>query len=585
MGDITGFVVNGFSDLINSFGSIGNLHGPEAIIFDIALILIISAIFAFIARILRQPLIPAYVLAGLLIGPLVFGLIKNVELIYALSEIGIAFLLFTAGLEISLRKIKQANLKKILIAGTLQVLLTFGITLLLAGLLNLETMQAVYIGIILSFGSTMVVIKLLSDKDEFVTLHGRLVLGILLLQDLVAIIAIVVLMSGGFALMPILIAMLKLVIIIAIAIFLQKFVLNKLFRFAARSIELLLLSALAVLFLFIILARMADISIVIGAFIAGVSLANSPFKVELESRISPLRDFFSILFFVALGMQIVFGGIAQHTSLLIFLIVAAFVLKPIITFLLLRISGYQSRTSFLSAVSLAQLSEFSLIIGALGLTLGAITPAIFSTVILATIVTMAITPYLVEYKGHLFWLLRKPLKLFNKLPSMENLEYKDKQEKSTILIGAHRMGSIILDGLVKRKKKELLVIDHDPEIVHCLVQKKISSIYGDITNPEIFESLDFTKLKTVISTVPDYESSLVLMRKIKARSKSVKVILTARRISEALDLYRSGADYVILPKVIAGKELLRVLGDGDATLSRERAIHIKKLKEIHSILY
>jgi len=384
---MTGRVVDGVSDIVHHMGS---LPASEVIIFDIAVILILSAMFAFVARILRQPLIPAYVLTGLVLGPLVFGVVKNLDLIKAFSEIGIAFLLFTAGLEISFRKIREANLKKIAVIGVLQVGLIFGLTILMQGFLGLSPLEAAYVGIILAFGSTMVDIKLLSDMNELVTLHGRLVLGILLLQDLVAIVAIVVFTGGGFAPGALGIAFAKLGIMVLAAIFLQRYILNRLFGFAARSNEFLFLCSLAVLFFFIVMAYTFELSIVIGAFIAGVSLANSPFKMELESRISPLRDFFAILFFVALGMQLVLVGIGDKLLLLGALLLGAFLIKPLITLILLRVAGYQPRTSFLTAASLAQLSEFSLIIGMIGVLGGVLSESFFSTVILATIITMSV---------------------------------------------------------------------------------------------------------------------------------------------------------------------------------------------------
>ena len=581
-------LISGITGYASSFVNNVALHfadlpTTEAIIFDIALILILAAVLAFIARILRQPLIPAYVVAGLLIGPVVFGLIKNTELIYAFSEIGIAFLLFTAGLEISFRKIKEANLKKIVVIGALQILAVFGIAMLVSDFFGLTTMQAVYLGIIMAFGSTMVVIKLLSDTGELVTMHGRLVLGILLLQDLVAIVAIAIFMSGSLAIMPVVIAMIKLIAILGIAIVLQKFVLNRLFRFAARSTELLLLSALAVLFLFIMLTYVGELSIVIGAFIAGVSLANSPFKLELESRISPLRDFFSILFFVALGMQLVFFGI--KISLLLFLLGIAFIAKPIITLLLLRIFGYRPKTAFLTSISLAQLSEFSLIIGMLGLTLGILDVSIFSSVILATIISMSVTTYFIKYKNGIYNVLQKPIRIFKWFPIKENLEYVDKEKKSILLVGAHRMGSILLRDLIEKKKKKLLVIDYNPEIISALRKKKVSVIYGDLASPELLENVDICKLKMVISTAPTFDDGAMLLKKIKKCSPHTIVILTAKSIDDALDLYKRGADYVIVPKVIAGRELTRIIHDGKADLKKERSEHIRRLKQAHNILY
>jgi len=581
MVEITGLVTS----VVSNIGiQISELPASEAIIFDIAIILILSAIFAFIARILKQPLIPAYVLAGLVIGPLVLGLANNLDLIYAFSEIGIAFLLFTAGLEISFRKIREANLGKIAIIGLVQVAAIFAISFFLAGFLDLTRLQAAYIGIILAFGSTMVDIKLLSDRGELVTLHGRLVLGILLLQDLIAIIAIVVFTTGGFAIIPLVTALTKLLIILIIAILLQKFILNKMFKFAAQSNELLFLSSLAILFLFIILAYIFNLSIVIGAFIAGVSLANSPFKTELESRISPLRDFFAILFFVALGMQIVFTGIGERLILLLALIIGAILIKPIITLILLRITGYQPRTSFATAISLAQLSEFSLIIGMIGVSAGVLDMPLFSTVILATIITMSLTPYFIGYKDGLYWFLKYPVSSLKFLPIKEVLEYKNKNHKEILLVGSHRMGGAIMDELLDKKEK-LLVVDYNPDVISVLMKKKIPSLYGDITSPELIEKIDMKKLKLVISTIPKYGDTMHLLKKIKNINPEIKVIVTALRISDAFKLYDAGADFVITPKIIAGQKLVSLLRVNESELKKAKRKHLKHLKGIHKLLY
>ena len=578
---ITGYAI----EVMNGIGNhISHLPASEAIIFDIALILIVSAILAFIAKMLRQPLIPAYVLTGLIIGPLILGLVSNLDLIYAFSEIGIAFLLFTAGLEISFKKIKEAGLKRIALIGFLQVGIIFAVAYFLAGWLGLTSLQAGYIGIILAFGSTMVDIKLLADRGELVTLHGRLVLGILLLQDLVAIVAIVVFTTGGFAIAPLTTAFAKLAAILVIAIVLQKYVLNKLFRFAARSPELLFLSSLAVLFLFIILAYVSELSIVIGAFIAGVSLANSPFKIELESRISPLRDFFAILFFVALGMQVVFSGIGDRMVLFWALLAGAFIVKPIITLVLLRVSGYRSRTSFFTAISLAQLSEFSLIIGAIGVSIGALDIPIFSTIILATIITMSITPYFIDFKDGMYRFFKAPISLLKWLPMREDLEYESKGVKEILMIGSHRMGGALMEELLSKKDK-LLIVDYNPDVINVLKKKKISCIYGDITSPELLDKIDLKKLKLVISTIPCYEENLHLVKKIKRLAPHLKVIATGSRISETLNLYKAGADFVVTPKIIAGQELAHIIHVNNPDLKKAKKKHMKHLSEIHRILY
>jgi len=575
-------VITGF---VTSLGSrIAHLHPSEIIIFDLAVILILATILAMIAKSLKQPLIPAYVLAGLVIGPLVLGFVKNVELIQAFSEIGIAFLLFTAGLEISFRKIKEANIKKIALIAILQMVIIFGIAFALKGFLDLTALQAAYIGVILAFGSTMVDIKLLADSGEIVTLHGRLVLGILLFQDLIAIIAIVVFTTGGFALAPLTIAFSKLLGIVLFAMLLQKFVLGKIFRFAARSSELLFLSSLGVLFLFVILAFVSEISIVIGAFIAGVSLANSPFKIELESRISPLRDFFAILFFVALGMQIIFAGISTRIVLFIALLVGAFIVKPFVTFALLRFTGYRQKTSFETASSLAQLSEFSLIIGMLGVTLGVLDMSIFSTVILATIISMSITPYFIGYKEAAYKLFRYPLSLFKFLPTHEVLHYEATGKEETLLIGAHRVGGVFLRRLLKNKEK-LLVVDYNPEIIKHLIDKKVPCIYGEITSPDLFSKIATNNLKTVISTIPNYRENAYILKVMKEKNPKARVIVTGARISETLKLYKKGADYVITPKILAGEELSKVITSQENSIKKYKKMHLKNLKDVHKTFY
>ena len=578
---ITGFVSN-IPDVIYDY--IGHMTSTETIIFDIAIILIISTIFAFIARLLKQPLIPAYILTGLVLGPTVFGFVQNMELITAFSEIGIALLLFFAGIEISFKKIKEANLKKILFIGTFQVAIIFFLVFFLRDFLGLNTLQAGYFGMIMAFGSTMVDIKILSERRELVTLHGRLVLGILLLEDLIAIASIIFFTAGEFIFVPIAVAFAKLLGIIIFAVFLQRFVLDRIFKFAAKSTEILLLTSLGVLFIFIILSFLAELSIVIGAFIAGVSLANSPFKIELESRISSLRDFFAILFFVALGTQIIFKGLLANLLLLGVILIVAFIIKPIISFILLRIAGYRPKTSFFTAISLAHLSEFALIIGMLGVTLGAIEASLFSVIILGTIITMSVTPYLINYKEWFYKIFSYPLSVFKFLPIKENLEYGHEDDKEVILIGAHRMGSVLLKELLKKKEK-LLVIDYNPEIINELINNKISCIYGDITSSEVLNKVSSKKLRKVISTVPNYEDNLLLLKVIKGISPHIKVIVTGSRISEANKLYEAGADYVITPKISAGHEVTNLIRLNNPDFKRAKIKHIKRLKEIHNLLY
>jgi len=262
---------------------------PELVfIVEIGIMIIIAAFFAFLMRLFKQPLIPAYILTGILIGPLFLKLIENQSLILSLSEVGVAFLIFTAGLEIKFSKLKEVG-GAASIGGTLQVLLLFFIGFLVSILLGFLGKAPIYIGLAVAFSSTMVVFKLLSDRRELSSLHGRIIIGILLVQDIAAIIALTVL-SSDFSFISISIALAKAFGFAVFAILLAK-IINPVFRRAARTPELLLLVSISLLFLFSIGAFIASLSLIIGAFFAGVSLANSDYKTEIEGKITPLRDF------------------------------------------------------------------------------------------------------------------------------------------------------------------------------------------------------------------------------------------------------------------------------------------------------
>ena len=331
---------------------------------------------------------------------------------------------------------------------------------------------------------------------------------------------------------------------------------------------------------------MWHLSIAIGAFIAGISLANSPFKTELESRISPIKDFFAILFFIALGMQIVFNGIDQHLGLLAFLIIGGLIVKPIIIYVLLRFGAYQQKTSFQTSISMAQLSEFSLIIGIIGLNAGVLNEPLLSTVILATVITMSFTPYLIEKKDSIYKVMSHVLEGKKTRFPVKDMSYNDNKKKTVLLIGAHRTGSVVLKELLgKKMKNNIIVMDHNPEIISALTKNKISSIYGTITSPDVLNKLKLYDLKLVISTIPYFEDNLYLLKKVKEANPKAEVVVTAGRISETMDLYAAGADYVITPKVIAGEKVSAIMHSNKKILKREREKHLNFLKDIHKLLY
>ncbi len=554
------------------------------ILFEIGSIIILATALGFLVRLFKQPLIPAYIITGILIGPVVFGLIKNQELIASLSEIGVAFLIFTAGLEIKFSKLKEVS-KTVFTAGLFQVIALFLIAFFVSLSIGFEKYASVYVGLVVAFSSTMIVVKLLSDKREINSLHGRIIIGILLLQDIIAIVALAVL-SSDLSLVNIAIMLGKALLFGVVAI-LMVGIMNPVFKVSAKNHDILLLVSVSFLFLFILASFAVGLSLIIGAFFAGVALANSDYKTEIIGKISSLREFFSVMFFVALGMQL--RLISEQFILLFFiLLILVMVVKPILTMFSIRILGYKKRTSFLTGNALAQTSEFSLIIVTLGFASGYISEGLFSTLVLLTIVTMTLTTYLIGYEKKISKFIDWPLNILNKIHTRkEELEYLGYDGKEIIIFGCHRMGSLFLKEF-ENEKKQVFVVDYNPEIIQSLIAKKIPCIYGDYATEEIFEKLNIRKAKFVISTIPDFDENIVLIKKIKRYNSKAIIFVVAERISEALDLYKKGADYVIMPQVLGGQkafEVMKKVKNDKFEIKEIRKAHLKYLESIHHILY
>jgi len=546
------------------------------ILFDIGIILIISTFFAYILKIIKQPLIPAYVLAGILIGPYFLRLITNVSEITILAELGIAFLLFMVGLEIDLKKLKDVGFIS-LIGGSVEVIILFSIGFFVAFIFGFVPLEAVYLGLVLAFSSTMVVVKLLSDKRELGTLHGRIILGMLLFQDIIAILALSILSNENMGFFLIISSLVKGVGLFILAWLISKFILPELFKFSAKSQELLFLSAVTVVFFFALFAYSIGFSIVIGAFIAGLSLASLPYNFDIAGQIRPLRDFFATLFFVTLGIQLNFNELNNVLIPLIILIIVILLFKPLIIIFFTSLFGYKKRTSFFTGLNLAQISEFSLILIAQGLILGHVSQELFSLTVLAAVITMVTTSYFIQHGNKIYLWLDKKIRFLEYLPThRERLEYISKDRKRDIvLFGCHRMGSVFLKHL-KSVVKNIFVVDYDPEIIKQLIMEQIDCMYGDLLNEEVLNKINFKNVKVIISTIPDLEDSIYLLDYAKNINKDVVIITTANYMDDALEMYKNKADYVIIPKIVSGDIISNVLKG-----IIKNKISIKKIRDDH----
>ncbi|MBW6451163.1 MAG: cation:proton antiporter [DPANN group archaeon] len=535
-----------------------------ALLFDIGVIIIFATFFAFIARFLKQPSIPVYMLAGVFLGPIGLGIITSGDIISVLSELGVIFLLFIVGMEIDIKKLKNVG-SFVIYGGSLQVILTFVIAYFFSQFIGFTIIESIVLGMILSLSSTMVVVKLLSDMRLLETLESRIMIGILLIQDIFAILGTSLILgfnsTNSFQFVYTFIYGFGLLLL---ALFFKFHIFPKVFSYANKSTELLFLTALSSCFFFIGLSEMIGFPMAIGAFIGGLSLAAYPYDLEIISKMSSLRDFFAVLFFVSLGMQIVPSGIMGLFWPIVALILFILIVKPLIIFIIAMKFGYSFRTAFITSVSLSQISEFSLILAGIAVVQGLIPSTLFSITAIVAIVTISVSAYMIRYGNFLFDLLSKIgisdyFDNFFKIKTNDIVESKD-ISGHTVLIGCHLFGSGILEKL-KSLGKDIIVLDYNPEIVQHLSKEnhetlknhKMYVLYGDVRNKEVIEKLNFDSAKFVVSTTPYFEDNKFILVAVKSKSKETVVFLTAITIEDSLKLYELGADYVIIPKFL-GKE-------------------------------
>jgi Kef-type K+ transport system membrane component KefB len=545
------------------------------VFFEIGLLVIFAGLGTYIAKLTKQPLIPAYIIAGVLIGK-VFGVATDQEIIGKLSEIGIAFLLFMVGLELEFKKLKDIGLVSSIV-GAVQMAAVFIAGYVAMALFGFTRFESIYLGLVIAFSSTMLVVKILSDKLESNTLHGRLIIGILVVQDILAIVALSYLASASNTLGGMFYA--KIAAVLIVAALASKFIFPRVFEFAATSRELLLSVSLSVCFLFAMLFQSIGLSLTIGAFVAGVLLANLPYNIEIVGRMKPLRDFFSILFFTSLGLQLVFDGMSALLAPLIVLLLLVVIAKPVVIYLALRVLRHKARTSFITASSLGQISEFSLILVMQGVVMGVVQQGVLTMTVMLALLTMAFTSYFMSYEDWVYRRFVAVLKDFRIDPRGEKHPDSPKAAYDVVLCGYDRIGYSILKSL-KAQKRSVVVVDFNPDVIKKLQNLDVNCIYGDICDPEVMDRLDMSRARMVISTANSYEDNLLLLHKVKAKNSYVPTIVTAHKIDQALELYKKGAEYVILPHFLGGDMVADMLPDFESNQLRMLMMKYRHINDL-----
>ena len=553
---------------------------------DLGVIVVVATIVAIVAHWLKQPLVVAYLATGVLLSAGVTGVVIDQAMVAALAKVGVVFLLFLVGMELDWRKLRATGAAAIS-TGVIQVALTALLGDWLARWLGLQPLPALYVGFATAFASTILVVATFDRSRELDTLHGRLVLGILFVQDLIAIaflIGLAGLAQGSVITLPYLVVttLMSSAALLAFTWLAATLLLPPLFASLTDSHELALLSALGWAFLLTGLSAALGLSIEIGALLAGVSLASLPQGLPLRVRIRPIRDFFLLLFFVSIGLQFASGTSAINWVPVLILSLFVLLGRPVMLYVLLGLFGYRPRTAFLAAIPTAEVSEFSLIIAALGLGLGHLSAADSSIIVGVAIVTFTLSTYLTNWRHQLYRLfrplLRWPVHAATE-PSTNHSAFAELKDH-TILIGARHIGHAVLRS-AHITRQSFVVVDLDPTIINRLEADSVLALLGDATEETVLETVHAKQAAQLIATVGDGESSEQLVRAARSLNRKMRIIVVARGSDDALRLYEAGADYVAISHHISGDVLVRFLkdvADHPHRLNQIRESHLEELK-------
>lgn len=532
--------------------------------YQFAAILAIAAAAGALGLLLRQPLIVLFIAVGIGVGPAGLGITRNGEGIELLAKMGIAVLLFLVGLRLDVQVIRSLG-PVALATGLGQVLFTsvvgFGICLLL----GLGVVASVYIAVALTFSSTIIIVKLLSDKREIDALHGRIAVGFLIVQDIVVVLVMIVLSAFGTAgqgshpLLSGLYLSLKGIAFLTVIGLLMYYVLPALTRWLARSQELLILFALAWAMLLASVGDALGFSKEVGAFLAGVSLATTPFRESIGGRLVSLRDFLLLFFFVELGagldLSLIGGQILSASILSIFVLVG----NPLIVMIIMGWMGYRKRTGFLAGLTVAQISEFSLVLATLGFGLGHISAETMGLITLVGLVTIGLSTYLILYSHPIYERISRWLTPFErKIPYREMQDEPVASGLDFILIGLGRYGNNLAHAL-RRHGSSVLGVDFDPQVIAEWHRHGYAAQYGDAEDPELANSLPLQQVKWVVCSSPRLETNLAIIQAVREFGYTGHVALTAHHRRDVEKLKVAGANLILLPFVDAAEKAATVL--------------------------
>lgn len=495
-----------------------------------------------------------YIITGLLVWPQMLWVLHDTEWVAMFSHLWVALLLFMVWIGLNTKEIKEMW-KPALLIWLSQVWFTILFGWLLSWGLWYSIMTSLFIGIALSFSSTIIIVKLLWDKGLLDDVFGKLTIGILIVQDILAMLLLILLSSlpgsgenvarWAFAGMLIL----KLAAVIVITYLLIRYVLPRLVSFVAQSQEFLLVFAIGRCLLSAALMEAIWFSLEIWALIAWLSLSSLPYRFEIASKTKPLRDFFIVLFFVSLWSQLDLSSVLNSGFTIVILSIFVLVMKPLLTMLPMRFLNYKSKTSFLTGTTLAQVSEFSFILMTLLVSMNLVDdPSLVSVLTMVWLITIAWSSYYTTYSDKILKYINPYLIWFEK-KYISSLEEENWHQYDIIVFWNHRTGKGIVEMLIKNKKN-FVIIDYDPQVIKKLELEWLPCRYGDASDSDTLTELHLDRAKMVVSTVHDYETNALILQYIKQSWNSIVSIMSSHKVSDAELLYDLWANYVIVPHVI-----------------------------------
>jgi Kef-type K+ transport system membrane component KefB len=551
----------------------------------LAVILFLAAVGGILARVFKQPVILGYVLAGMLFA--MGGGMRDVnmrQMVTTMGQLGITLLLFLVGLEMSVAELKKMG-KVAVVVGVLQIAITAILGMGLCLGLGFGVTAGLYLGVALSFSSTIMVVKILTEKRDLQSLYGKIAVGILLVQDFVAIGMLVLLSGAGQASwnwVQLILVIVKAIVMLSLTLWLSNKVLPLIFGWLSKSTEILFIAAVAWCLAIAVIAASpwVGFTMEIGGFLAGLALANAAAHFEIVARVRPLRDFFVTLFFVSLGastsLMLNRGSVFSALVLSLFVILVG----PLIVMVVMGMMGYKKRTGFMVGITMGQISEFSLVLMSLAYKLGQVDATIVGITTLVGIITMVGSSYVMTNAEKIYRKISRFLSGLETAQSRKLVPDAEKMEHHVVLFGHNRAGSVLLPA-INALGKPVVVVDFNPEVVEELDKLGVKAIYGDVADNELYDQLGIADADLVVSTVPDASDNLQLLSSVRRMKTKPVLVLTAVDQVDAERLYKAGADYVLVPHSVGGEFLAAILSRQDLKLfSKYGQIHRDKIGKL-----